>query len=933
MTKTIQNLLLCIFVFALVSCASNERRNTLRELDTINNTKKQNIVYIKPKTTEEIKSAYLDYLKHAKSNNRARMTAISRLAEIEFDLSDKILEKNKSKDNNADVEDHAYNARLDKTIELLSTSLRDYPNEKSNDKIMYQLSKAYEQRGFYKKSIKTLKKLSYKYPKSKYYIEAQFRIGEAAFSKRDYISAEDAYTEVISSKKNEVYFEKSTFKRAWARFKQNYYIEAVDDILSALIFHDFRPYDKLDTSEKSQYDEYYRTIGLSFAYAGGIKPLKKYIKSNNTERYRYPIYLSVSKVYKQQERYSDAVAVLNEFIRLEKNVKETPYAYLEIMNIWSKGGFAEKLNQSVRKFYAAYNPDSKFWKRKNKNLANIQTSVTKSLKKHILQMATHYHKVFQKSRKNIDFKNSKLWYARFLKHYKGFLHKDNVNFLYAELLFSAKDYKNALRYYERAAYDNEIILDKNAALATIITTDKLALRKHKSSYLQKHLEYAKRYAQLYPNDKQTRSILTHAAELAFKKKLYKNSIELAALLPGDSSGHTQIRAKTIAAQSYFKLGQYAQAEQTYLNLLPGTSKNSKNFKNLVNNIALAIYKQGEKAVSTNKKQAATRHFKRIADIVPSSKFAPTGLYDAIAIYMKNKKWPEAINSIEKFKSLYPRHKYLGKLTQNLSVAYLNSNQNLKAAREFEKLSTVNSDAEVKKTALLQAAKLYEEKQNFQSAIRSYSTYAKNYKNPYSQYVETLNKLFRLNVQIDQHKTAVLWRNKIVQEDKRISNKNKTDRTKFIVSKAFLSKAVENEARYNNYQLKRPLKLNLKRKKRAMQAAVRLYGQASSYKISETSSQATYSIASIYYNFSKALLNSELPKGLNKNEQEQYKILLEDKAFPFEEKAIEFYEHNMEHTRDNIFNDWVKSSYAELKKLYPARYKRNFKLDEYINVVH
>ncbi len=929
--KTINTLMLYfIITVSVVSCASNERRNTLRDLDTINHNKKQTTVYIKPKTTEEIKSAYLEYLKHAKTNNRARMTAISRLAEIEFDLSDKILEEKKQKNISADVEDHVYNARLDKTIELLSTSLRDYPDEKTNDKIMYQLSKAYEQRGFYEKSIQTLKALTHKYPKSKYYIEAQFRIGEAAFSKRDYISAEDAYTEVISSRKNEVYFEKSTFKRAWARFKQNYYIEAVDDILSALIFHDFRPYDSLDKSEKSLFDEYYRTIGLSFAYAGGIKPLKKYIKSNNTERYRYRIYLSVSNVYKQQERFSDAVAVLKEYIRLEKNSKETPYAYLEIMDIWSQGGFAEKLNQAVRDFYAAYNPDSKYWKRKNRKLAHIQTSVTKSLKKYILQMATHYHKLFQKSRKNIDFKNSKLWYSRFLKHYKGFLHKDNVNFLYAELLFSAKHYKTALSYYERAAYDNELILDKNAAFATIITTDKLvANNKH---YLARHLEYAKRYAQLYANDKQTGSILTHAAELAFKNKQYKNAIELIALLPASNS-NSLTRAKTIAAQSYFKLAQYSMAEQAYLELLPSVAKTGKNYKNLINNIALAIYKQGESEARNNKPLSATEHYKRISDIVPSSKFAPTGLYDAIAIFMKNKQWPEAINAIEKFKKLYPQHKYIGKVTQNLSVAYLNSNQNLKAAREFERLSSVNADTEVKKTALLQAAKLYEEKQNFRSAIRSYSTYVKSHKKPYAQYIESLNKLFRLNIKIDQHKTAVLWRNKILKEDKRVNNRLKTDRTRFIVSKAFISKARENEQLYNKYQLKRPLKLNLKRKKQAMQSAVQLYGQASSYKISETSSEATYAIASIYYNFSKALLNSELPKGLNKNEQEQYKILLEDKAFPFEEKAIEFYEHNMEHTRDNIFNDWVKRSYAELKQLYPARYKRNFKLDEYINVVH
>ena len=63
------------------------------------------------------------------------------------------------------------------------------------------------------------------------------------------------------------------------------------------------------------------------------------------------------------------------------------------------------------------------------------------------------------------------------------------------------------------------------------------------------------------------------------------------------------------------------------------------------------------------------------------------------------------------------------------------------------------------------------------------------------------------------------------------------------------------------------------------------------------------------------------------------ILLEDKAFPFEDKAIEFYEANMSHIKDGVYNKWVKQSHIQLRKLFPARYKRTAKLDRYINELH
>ena len=58
---------------------------------------------------------------------------------------------------------------------------------------------------------------------------------------------------------------------------------------------------------------------------------------------------------------------------------------------------------------------------------------------------------------------------------------------------------------------------------------------------------------------------------------------------------------------------------------------------------------------------------------------------------------------------------------------------------------------------------------------------------------------------------------------------------------------------------------------------------------------------------------------------QYNILLEDRAFPFEDKAIEFYERNLRRVASVSFNDWLAKSRERLAVLFPVRYDRPAKM--------
>ena len=123
------------------------------------------------------------------------------------------------------------------------------------------------------------------------------------------------------------------------------------------------------------------------------------------------------------------------------------------------------------------------------------------------------------------------------------------------------------------------------------------------------------------------------------------------------------------------------------------------------------------------------------------------------------------------------------------------------------------------------------------------------------------------------------------------------------------------------QLKIPLKKSLGSKKKRMDRALKAYTDCAAYDVAEVLTASTYRIAEIYQHLGLAIYNSERPKNLGQEELEQYDVLLEEQAYPFEEKAIEFHEINAARISEGLHGVWVMKSFDQLKELLPARYAK------------
>jgi hypothetical protein len=108
----------------------------------------------------------------------------------------------------------------------------------------------------------------------------------------------------------------------------------------------------------------------------------------------------------------------------------------------------------------------------------------------------------------------------------------------------------------------------------------------------------------------------------------------------------------------------------------------------------------------------------------------------------------------------------------------------------------------------------------------------------------------------------------------------------------------------------------------MEEVLKAYAAAAQDGAAEAVTAATFQTATLYQDFGKALIGSQRPKGLKKLELEQYNVMLEEQAFPFEEKAIELHEANARRAADGIYDRWVRSSYGALAKLRPVQFGKS-----------
>ena len=90
---------------------------------------------------------------------------------------------------------------------------------------------------------------------------------------------------------------------------------------------------------------------------------------------------------------------------------------------------------------------------------------------------------------------------------------------------------------------------------------------------------------------------------------------------------------------------------------------------------------------------------------------------------------------------------------------------------------------------------------------------------------------------------------------------------------------------------------------------------------------------MYRQLADDVMKSQRPKDLEELALEEYEILLEELAYPFEEKAIEIHLSNSQRAWQNIYDQWIEKSFATLAEIAPALYKKQERSHDAIRDMH
>ena len=442
------------------------------------------------------------------------------------------------------------------------------------------------------------------------------------------------------------------------------------------------------------------------------------------------------------------------------------------------------------------------------------------------------------------------------------------------------------------------------------------------------------FATAFPGDARAPAVQTDAANSLFELERYQVAMDVARDSLERWPAQTQDERKTnllILGHGAFELAQFAGAESAYQSLLlmPLPAAESDPIRE---RLLATVYKQGELAETAGDLLDATGHYLRLRSIDPSADLTAKGHFDAVAALEGAGELNRAAALLRDFRDLYPDHE-LGKGIDLRLASLFEKDENYReAAAEFVNVAERSKDTEVRRQSLYRAAELYEQMQDLAAAQRYYTQYVEAYPKPYAAALEAVQKLDEFAVSIADTPGRERWLEKKIAIHKSMG-RGATERAGFLAAEAALYFADRARERFAAVRLTHPLPKSLKTKTKALKETVKAYERVADYKVAQFASASTYRIADLYAALSRDIMASDRPSGLSELELEQYEILLEEQAFPFEEQAIAIHEINMRRSWEGVYDDWVRKSFTALSTLMPARFDKQEKQVAYVESIY
>lgn len=832
-------------------------------------------------------------------------------------------------------EEHVnYNTAIALYQELLANTT--VPEERAE--AYYLLSKAYAMDGDLDNARVALDDLVKHHPNSEWALEAQFRRGEMLFSEGDFEYAEHAYADVIRRGKNNEFYNQALYKHGWSFYKLGDYEDAQSSFFTLMdVLHDHAELGNTTSMESKLYQDTQRVIALSFTNLDGAKSLRKWFAKHGNRGYESDLYRTLGQVYLNQERFRDAAEAYDTFVQEYPASPLAPeFSSLQI-DSYQKGGFPTLVLPAKEQFVLRYGIQSSYWA----TYPDARGQYVALLKSHILDLAEYHHVLAQKAGKPSAYSAPVKWYKEFLDTPPASDNQADVNHRYAEVLFASERYKEALGEFERTAYEYENYEKAgDAAYAALVSyqhvLDGEQDVEQAAQWRQRKIASSQRFGAQFQSHPEVVNVLHNTAEDQLALNDIEGAVKTAGILvtrqPPAPPEMLRYGWSTIA-NGEFDLGRFDVAEMAYGQLL-ALELNESQRATYREKLALSIYRQAEAQQQTEQLALAAATFLRVGQTVPEAAVRKNAEFDAATLFIQLDRSADAIPVLEAFRQRYPNDPLTDTIPDKLAVAYEKQGNYTAAAGELVLIaaSYKTDNAELSRQALWKAAEMQDRAEQPQASIALYEQYLNEWPEPYDFRSEAQYRLVELNRKTANAGQETYWLEQLVVSYRQAGN-NASDRVAWLAAYASFTLAEPNFVEFKRIKLQQPLKATLAEKTAVMRTALADYQSIAQIGVAEFATAANYKIGEMYRVLAKDLIASERPPGMDELELEEYTMLLEDKAFPYEDKAIDILITNTNLVADNIYDEWVKQSFAALAELIPGRYAKFEQVETYVDIIY
>ena len=235
---------------------------------------------------------------------------------------------------------------------------------------------------------------------------------------------------------------------------------------------------------------------------------------------------------------------------------------------------------------------------------------------------------------------------------------------------------------------------------------------------------------------------------------------------------------------------------------------------------------------------------------------------------------------------------------------------------------------MRRDAAWQTAKLYDDAKRPEQAAKAYEFYIGAFPTPLEPSIDARKRLAEIYQAKGDVYRYLFWSRELITADENAGSQ-RSERSKSLAAQAALNVGRITAEDAGKIKLTLPVEKSLPTRKLAVEAAIQALEKAAGYGYADVTTAATFELGKVYQGFGRDLMASQRPVNLKGEELEQYNLLLEEQALPFEDKAIATHEANLKRVGQGLYDKSIAASVKALAELSPAKYgKRETAEDVY-----